>query len=83
MKTIIENILTTAQAARDAGQTIRIERTLPAIEINRGEDDVFAFQEHEAEALLEQAKELILDLEELAETQLSVEDVLLSQAQGW
>lgn len=36
--TIIESILTTAQAARDAGQTIRIERTLPAVEINRGED---------------------------------------------
>ncbi|MBE0508513.1 MAG: hypothetical protein IBX50_17650, partial [Marinospirillum sp.] len=57
--------------------------TLPAIEIYRGEDDFFAFQEHEAEALLEQAKELILDLGEAAETQLDVEDVLLSQAQEW
>lgn len=44
---------------------------------------MFAFQEHEAEELLNQSKELILDLGEEAETQLSVEDVLLSQAQNW
>lgn len=44
--TIIKTILATVQAALDAGQTIRIERTLPAIEIFRGEDDFFAFQEH-------------------------------------
>lgn len=62
---------------------IRIERTLPAVEINRGEDDVFAFQEHEAEELLNQAKKLIQELGEEAETQLDVEDVLLSQAQEW
>ena len=80
---MLRNCCGNAKAARDSGQTISIERTLPAIEINRGEDDVFAFQEHEAEELLNQAKELILDLGEEAETQLSVEDVLLSQEQNW
>lgn len=81
---LIAQIASTAQVARDAGQSVTINPTLPTVSVYRGEGDEFFFQEHEADDLLTQARETLdnlIDEEDVA--QIGEEEVILHQAQGW
>lgn len=49
-KDLVENI---ADAEREAGTVVKIDYTLPSIEISREGEVVYYFQEHEASELLE------------------------------
>ena len=53
-KDLVENI---ADAERAAGTVIKIDYTLPSIEISREGEVVYWFQEHEAQELLETVPE--------------------------
>lgn len=81
---LIKQISNTAEAARNSGQSITVDNMLPTVEVYRGEDDVFFFQESEASGLLEQACQLLERLtEDDVEVEIGEEDVILFQAQGW
>lgn len=81
--TLIQQIIEIAAAARNEGQSVRIDNMLPSVDVVRGEDDEYFFQEHSATEVIAQAKQIISDLGEEAEIALDVEDVLLYQAQSW
>lgn len=82
-KELVQQILRIANSARESGQDVQIESMLPTVSIMRGDGDEFFFQEHQADDILEKAQKIIVDLGEEAEMELSVEDVLLYQAQNW
>jgi len=81
--TLIQQIIEISTAARNGGQSVRIDKMLPSVDVVRGDDDEFFYQEHAATELIDQAKQVISDLGEEAEVALEVEDVLLYQAQSW
>jgi hypothetical protein len=80
---LIAQIKGTAQKAEQAGQKVSIDNMLPTVSVVRGDDDEYFFQEHEAQDLIDRCEKLISDLGEDAEQSLSVEEVILHQAQGW
>lgn len=74
LRVMVEN---TAQIAKESGQYVEINSRLPTVLVHRGEDDEFFFQGDEAQTLLDEIEET------LAEVEVSDEDFILYQAQGW
>lgn len=75
-KEMDRDITKSAKAARAAGQTIEINYSLPYVDIN-GTQGVYFFQGEEASKLLEEA------VNTGNKFNVSVEDAILWQAQGW
>lgn len=73
-----KSILTSAEAARKAGQSVDIVWMLPTVHVHRGPDDEFFFQEYEAQKLIDDAVKATAEMEDA-----TAADFILAMAQGW
>ena len=78
MKPILDRMKETYKQAIKEGQTIEVNYGLPFIQINRGIDNVYSFQEHEAQTLFDEYKQLGID-----STDLNFREWLLASSQEW
>lgn len=80
-KQLAEQFKKRARDERSAGGKISIDRGLPSISIKLPDGAEYYWQEHQAEANLDEVKK---DMKENGlDGLISVEDYLLAQAQNW